>query len=60
MHNHQLVKMPLIEIFAKNKMKLKGFIMQVKIWINNKGPRLFILVEKVVYAGIYLTGKPLK
>ena len=52
--------MPLIERFAKNKAKIKGFFTQIKIQINNKGPRLPIFIEKVMYAGMYLTGKPLK
>ena len=34
--------------------------MQAKIWINNKGLKLPIFIEKVVYAEMYLTGKPLK
>ena len=34
--------------------------MQVKIQINNKGPKLPIFIEKVVYAEMYLTKKPLK
>jgi len=49
-----------IKRFAKNKAKLKGFLMQVKIQINNEGLRLPIFIEKVVYAEIYLTRKPLE
>ena len=52
--------MPLIERFIKDKVKLKGFITQVKIQIDNKRLRLPTLVEKIVYAGIYLTGKSLE
>ena len=52
--------MPLIKNFAGNKAKLKGFIMQIKIKIDNKGLRLPTSFEKIAYARIYLTGKLLK
>ena len=38
--------MPLIKRFAGDKIKLKGFITQVKIQINNKGLRLPISIKK--------------
>jgi len=38
----------------------KDFFTQIKMWINNKGPRLPIPMEKIVYAGMSLTGKPLE
>jgi len=59
-YNHQTVKMPSIKKFAEDRAKLKGFFTQVKIWINNKGPRLPTFMEKIVYTGMYLTRKPLK
>ena len=59
-YNHQSVKMPSIERFAEDKTKLKKFIMQVKIQINNEGPKLPIFMEKITYTKMYLTGKPLK
>ena len=49
-----------VKKFAENKVKLKGFLTQIKIQINNKGPRLPTPIEKIAYAGISLTGKPLK
>ena len=52
--------MLLIEKFIKDKAKLKGFITQVKIQINNKRPKLLIFIEKIIYARMYLTKKPLK
>jgi len=52
--------MPSIKRFAGDRTKLKGFITQIKIQINNKRPRLPIFMEKIVYAGMYLTEKPLK
>ena len=34
--------------------------MQIKIRINNKGPKLVTSFNKVIYAGMHLIGKPLK
>ena len=59
-HNHQLVKMPSVEKFAGDKVKLKRFLTQIKMQINNKGPRLPTFIERIAYAGISLIGKPLK
>jgi len=52
--------MPLVEKFAEDKTKLKGFLTQIKIQINNKRLRLSIFMEKIAYTGMSLTGKPLK
>ena len=52
--------MLLIKKFAENSLKLKGFFTQVKILIDNKGLKLPTPIKKIVYAGMYLTGKPLK
>ena len=46
-YNHQPVKMPSIKQFAENKAKLKGFFTQVKIQINNKGPRLPTFIKNI-------------
>ena len=51
--------MPSIKQFTGDRLKLKGFFTQVKIQINNKGLRLPTLIEKIAYAGMYLTEKPL-
>ena len=34
--------------------------MQIKIRIDNEGPKLIILFDKVIYAGMHLIGKPFK
>ena len=57
---HQPVKMPSIEKFNRNQFKLKGFLMQIKIKIDNKGPKLATPFNKIIYAGMHLIGKPLK
>jgi len=52
--------MPAIKKFNKDQLKLKGFLTQIKIRINNKGSKLTTPFNKVIYAGIHLIGKPLK
>ena len=52
--------MPLVEKFTGDRVKLKGFFTQIKMQINNKEPKLPTLIEKVVYAGMSLTGKLLQ
>jgi len=52
--------MPLIKKFNKNQLKLKEFLMQIKIKINNKGPKLATPFNKIIYAGMHLIGKPFK
>jgi len=57
---HQPVKMPSIEKFNEDWLKLKGFLMQIKIRINNEGLRLATPFNKIIYAGMHLIEKPLK
>jgi len=52
--------MPLIEKFNRNQLKLKGFLTQIKIRIDNKGLKLVTPFDKIIYAGMHLIGKPLK
>ena len=52
--------MPVIKKFNGDRSKLKGFLTQIKIRINNKGPKLATPFNKVIYAGMHLIGKPLK
>jgi len=52
--------MPAIEKFNRDWLKLQKFLMQIKIKINNKGPKLPTPFDKVIYAGMHLTGKLLK
>ena len=52
--------MPLIKKFNKDQLKLKGFLMQIKIRINNEGLKLATPFNKVIYAGMHLIEKPLK
>ena len=38
----------------------KGFLMQIKIKITNKGPGLLTAIEQVAYIKLFLTGRVLK
>ena len=40
--------------------KLRGFLIQIKIKITNKGPGLPIAIKQVAYTGLFLTGRALK
>jgi len=52
--------MPSIKKFNENRLKLKGFLTQIKIRIDNKRLRLVTPFNKVIYAGMHLIGKPFK
>ena len=52
--------MPAIKKFNKDQLKLKGFLMQIKIKIDNKGLKLTTPFNKIIYVGMHLIGKPFK
>ena len=52
--------MPLIKKFNGDWLKLKGFLTQIKIKIDNKGLKLATPFNKIIYADMHLIGKPLK
>ena len=52
--------MPAIKKFNRDQLKLKKFLTQIKIKIDNEGPKLTILFNKIIYAGMHLIEKPLK
>ena len=49
------VKMPSIKRFSGEKAKFKGFLTYIKLKIRHKGVKLPIVVDQVVYAGLFLT-----
>ena len=53
-------KLPLVERFSGKKIKLKGFLIQIKLKIRYKGVRLLLVVDQVVYIGLFLIGRALK
>jgi hypothetical protein len=54
------VKMPLIKRFSREKVKLKGFLTQIKLKIRHKRQKLPIVADQVAYIGLFLTGQILK
>ena len=52
--------MPLVKYFLGEAYKLKGFLMQIKIKITNKGLGLLTVIEQIAYAGLFLLGRVLK
>ena len=49
-----------IKKFNRDQLKLKKIFTQIKIQINNKGPKLTTPFNKVIYARMHLIGKPFK
>ena len=54
------IKMPSIKRFNSKKAKLKRFLTQIKLKIRYKGVKLPIIVDQVVYTGLFLVGYTLK
>ena len=52
--------MPLVKYFIGELYKLRGFLIQIKIKITNKKPRLLMSIKQVVYTGLFLSGKVLE
>ena len=55
-----MIKMPLVKYFLGEAYKLRGFFMQIKIKITNKGLRLPTVIEQVAYIGLFLTKRVLE
>ena len=51
------IKMPSIKRFIGERLRLKGFLTQIKLKINYKKERLLILTEQVAYVGLFLIGR---
>ena len=52
--------MLLVEYFIGELYKLRGFLIQIKIKITNKGPELPISIKQVAYAGLFLLERALE
>jgi hypothetical protein len=50
------VKIPSVKQFSREKVKLKGFLTQIKLKIRYKGMKLPIVIDQVAYIGLFLTG----
>ena len=52
--------MPSVKYFIGELYKLRGFLIQIKIKITNKGLGLLIVIKQVAYTGLFLLGKVLE
>ena len=52
--------MLLIKYFLGEVYKLKGFFIQIKFKITNKGLGLPTVIKQIAYTGLFLTGRVLK
>ena len=52
--------MLLVKYFLEEAYKLRGFFMQIKIKITNKGLGLLIVIKQIAYAGLFLLGRVLE
>ena len=52
--------MPLVKYFSREVYKLKGFLIQIKIKITNKGLGLSTVIKQVAYIGLFLLKSVLK
>ena len=52
--------MPIIKRFNRTRLKLKGFLTQIKLKLHNKGYKVSIQFNAVAYTGLFLTRKALE
>ena len=52
--------MLLVKRYSGKAYKLRGFLMQIKIKITNKGPGLPIVIKQVAYIKLFLTERVLE
>ena len=52
--------MLLVKYFSGEAYKLRGFLIQIKIKITNKGLGLPTVIKQMAYAGLFLTEKVLE
>jgi len=50
------VKILLIKRFSREKIKLRGFLTQIKLKIRYKRIKLVNIVDQVAYIGLFLLG----
>ena len=54
------IKMPSIERYTGEKLRLKGFLTQMKLKIHHEGSKLLTMADAVGYAGLFLAGRALE
>jgi hypothetical protein len=48
--------MPSVEQFNRKKVKLKGFLTQIKLKVRYKEIKLSIVIDQMAYTELFLTG----
>ena len=61
-NNIGIVKLKILAVkrFNRTRLKLKGFLIQIRLKLYNKGYKVPIQAKAVAYTGLFLTGKALK
>ena len=54
------VKLLVVKWFNGTRIKFKGYFIEMLLKLRYKGPKIAILADTVIYAGIFLIGKVLK
>jgi hypothetical protein len=54
------VKIPSVKQFSGEKLKLKGFLTQIKLKVRYKGMKLPIVTDQVAYIELFLARQVLK
>ena len=54
------VKLPSIEWFDETRLKLKGFLLQMRFKVIQEKAKIGIPMDQVTYTGLFLMGKALK
>ena len=49
-----------VKRFNRIRLKLKGFLAQIRLKLHNKGYKVLTQAEAVAYIGLFLTGRVLK
>ena len=49
-----------VKYFTEELYKLRGFLIQVKIKITNKGLGLLMSIKQMAYTGLFLSGRALE
>jgi len=54
------VKLPSIERFNGTRLRLKGFLLQMRFKVMQEKDKMGIPMDQVMYAGLFLTGRALE
>ena len=54
------LKMPVVKRFNRIRLKLKGFLVQIRLKLYNKGYKVLTQADTVAYTGLFLIGKALE